>query len=298
MNNNKKQIKLFLIIVLGICYLLGIIGLFTQSADGNIAFKICQIGFTFFPVAAAIIVRLITKDKSKWRISLRVWKNARLWAFCAFIPGILIVLGAVFYFAIFPNEYSGVFDFSGLIGTDIKTTINNPFVFSLVCILIAALCFPLQLFELGEEIGWREYLLPKQIAVHGTRKGILLNGFYWGIAHLPLIYFGFNYSLDNIGAPWTNMAMMMLVCFTIGTILSYVMVKSNNVMYCAIIHGVVNVIGEIPVYIALTHNSSLLGPNPTGIIGMAGLIVCAVVMFILIGKVKSKLGSEKIEAKV
>ncbi|MDE6063750.1 MAG: CPBP family intramembrane metalloprotease, partial [Lachnospiraceae bacterium] len=152
--------------------------------------------------------------------------------------------------------------------------------FCAVCVLIAAFCVPLQLLELGEEIGWREYLLPKQIAQHGLKKGILLNGVCWGLAHMPLIYFGFNYSSENIGAPWSNMAMMMLACMTIGTICSCVMVISNNVMYSAIIHGAVNVIGEIPVFISVSHKSGLLGPNPTGSVGMSGLVLCAVIMFI------------------
>ena len=59
------------------------------------------------------------------------------------------------------------------------------------------------------------------------------------------------------------------------------MVKSNNVMYSAIIHGAINLIGEVPVFLSVSHKSGLLGPNPTGIIGMAGLIVCALILYIL-----------------
>lgn len=81
-----------------------------------------------------------------------------------------------------------------------------------ICVLIAAVCIPIQVVELGEEIDWREYLLPKQIAEYGAGKGTLLKGLYWGIAHLPLIYLGFNYSPENAGALWSNMLMMMLVC--------------------------------------------------------------------------------------
>ncbi len=102
-----------------------------------------------------------------------------------------------------------------LIGTKQVIRIMNPLSFSVVCVLIAAGCIPIQLLEFGEEIGWREYLLPKQVAVYGMRKGVLLNGFYWGIAHLPLIFLGFNYSLENIGAPWSNMLMMIIVCMTL-----------------------------------------------------------------------------------
>lgn len=287
MNENKVQIKIYLFLVLGICFFLGVAAYFTQAPNRSIAYQILHKGFTAFPVMSAIIVRRITKDKTKCRCSIKVWKNPALWLFCSFVPSVLIVIGAALYFVIFPKQYSGIFDIGSLMGMDYNIPVNNPFSFAIICILISALCIPIQLLELGEEIGWREYLLPKQIAEYGLKKGVLLNGFYWGIAHLPLIFFGFNYSSENAGAPWSNMFMMMVVCMALGIICAYVMVISNNAMYCAIIHGAVNIIGEIPVFISVSHKSGLLGPNPTGMIGMSGLFVCAIIMLIQLPKVKT-----------
>lgn len=168
--------------------------------------------------------------------------------------------------------------------------VNSPFLFAIITVLVSAAFIPIHLLELGEEIGWREYLLPKQIARYGTHRAALLNGILWGFAHLPLIYFGFNYSLENPGAPWSNIAMMMVVCVTLGIILSYVMAISGNVMFSAIIHGVVNVIGEVPVYLSITQENSLFGPHPTGLIGLSGLIILAVTMFCCFGKAKNRVG--------
>ena len=291
MSDNKVQIKIYLFLVLGVCFFLGIIAYFTQSPNENLIYQILQKGFTVFPVISAVITRRITKDKTQWRFSIKVWKNPTLWIFCAFIPSILIVIGTILYFIIFPKQYSGFFDIGSLLEKNYTISIHNPFSFAIVCMLIAAICIPIQLLELGEEIGWREYLLPKQIAEYGIRKGVLLNGFFWGIAHLPLIFFGFNYSSENIGAPWSNMFMMIIVCMTLGIICSYVMAISNNVMYCAIIHGVVNVIGEIPVFISVSHKNGLLGPNPTGLIGISGLIVYAIIIFIRLPKLKTMIES-------
>ena len=81
--------------------------------------------------------------------------------------------------------------------------------------------------------------------------------------------------------------MMMLVCMTIGVICSWVMVRSNNVMYSAIVHGVVNVIGEIPVFLSISGKSGLLGPNPTGLVSMSGLMLCAAALFIWLPEVKN-----------
>lgn len=289
MEKNKKQTVIYLALVLGSCYILGFLAQFTQNDRGNPVFQILQKGFTAFPVTAALLTRYITKDKTKWRLSLKVWKHPKLWVFSSFVPGVLTAVGAALYFILFPGHYSGVLKLEKLIGMEFNVHIDNPLYFGIVCILTAAACIPVQLLELGEEIGWREYLLPKQIERHGLKKGILLNGFYWGIAHLPLIYYGFNYSPDNTGAPWSNMAMMMLVCMTIGTISSYVMVRSNNVMYPAIIHGVINIIGEVPVFISFSQKSGLLGPNPSGLLGMTGLLLLAVILFIRLDKGENKL---------
>lgn len=293
-NKSARQIRIYLALVLGSCYLLFFIALFGDKGNDNPVYQIIQKGFTAIPILAAVITRWATKDKTPWKISIKVWKQPKLWALCAFLPGIFIVLGAVLYFALVSKEYSGIFHYGGLLALAEKESsgslpISNLFTFVSITVFISAVCIPIQLLELGEEIGWREYLLPKQIERYGARRAVLLNGILWGIAHLPLIYFGFNYSMENPGAPWSNMAMMMLVCVTLGVILSYAMVVSGNVMYPAIIHGVVNLIGEVPVFLSVSQKSGLLGPNPTGIIGMSGLIVLAIVLFICLGRAKSRL---------
>ena len=117
---------------------------------------------------------------------------------------------------------------------------------------------------------------------------MLINGIEWGLAHLPLIYFGFNYSLTNWGAPWSNMAMMMVTCLVLGVILSYVTIKTGNCMYAAIVHGVVNVMGECPVYFSTDMISGLLGPNPTGLLTMLPLMALAVICFVKMGRGKAR----------
>ena len=50
-------------------------------------------------------------------------------------------------------------------------------------------------------------------------------------------------------------------------------------MYAAIIHGACDVIGEVGTWISLSTKSSLLGPTPTGIIGLSVLLAGAVILF-------------------
>lgn len=212
----------------------------------------------------------------------------KAWLFSAFVPGIMIVLGAFLYFIIFPWEYSGVFKYGMRLGTNAQISIENPFVLSVTLVLIGAIMIPIQLLELGEEIGWRGWLLGFQVEKYGEKKAVLINGTEWGILHLPLIYFGFNYSMHNPGAPWSNMLMMVFVCIVLGIIFSYITIRTENCMYAAIMHGVVNVVGELPVYMTVSMESGLLGPNPTGLVGLLFLFVLAIVLFILLKSKKAE----------
>ena len=275
----NKAIIIYLSLVLGVCYLLGLLEVITGTGQ---VYQILGIGFTFIPVIAAIVTRRITGERAKYHLSLRVWKNMRYWIFSALLPGVLIVVGTVIYYLIFPEQYSGVFQIGMRLDTDTEIVVNSPVLMALTCVVVSAVMIPIQLLELGEEIGWRGYLLGFQVEKHGARRAVLINGIEWGLTHLPLIYFGFNYSLDNPAAPWSNMVMMMITCIVLGVIFSYVTIKTGNCMYAAIAHGVVNVIGELPVYFSNDLNSGLLGPNPTGLLTMLPLIVLAVICYLMI----------------
>ncbi len=278
----NKVSEIYLIIVLGVCYLLGLLEVLTNS---SMFYQILGISFTFIPVLAALITKRVTKYKAKYHLSLCVWKNMKYWLFSAFVPSVLIAIGATFYYLIFTEQYSGVFKIGMRFGINIEIAVGSPVMFALVCIIVSAIMIPIQLLELGEELGWRGYLLGFQVDKYGERKASLINGIEWGLAHLPLVYFGFNYSLDNWGAPWSNMIMMMVTCVVLGIILSYVTIKTGNSMYAAIIHGVVNIIGELPLYISIDMTSGILGPNPTGLLAMLPLLILAIYCFL---KLESK----------
>ena len=276
-----KTILTYLLLALGVCYLLGLLEALTGTGK---FYQALGIGFTFIPVIAAVITKRITGERARYHLSLKVWKNMKSWLLSALVLGVLIAIGAAVYFLVFPEQYSGIFKIGARLGTETEIAVNSPLLIALACVAVSAVMIPIQLLELGEEIGWRGYLLGFQVEKYGERKAVLINDIEWGIAHLPLIYYGFNYSLDNPGAPWSNMGMMIVTCVVLGILLSYVTIKTGNCMYAAIIHGVVNVIGELPVYFSVDMASGLLGPNPTGIITMLPLIIAAIICFLKLGK--------------
>lgn len=150
--------------------------------------------------------------------------------------------------------------------------------------MISPLIIPVVIFAFGEEIGWRGYFLPILLKLMDREKAILLNGALWGLAHGPLICFGLNYGFDYFGAPYTGIIAMVLVSVALGVWLSYVTIKSNSIIPACILHGSINVIGEWPALVANSNSKVLLGPGPTGIIGMSGLVIGGVVLLKILSK--------------
>lgn len=240
--------------------------------------------FSVLPVVATILTRVITKDKSPWYLKPNFRKSWKTYLFAAFLPGIAIFLGGLLYFTLFPHDLDltarnlvaqyGQYGAPGSLLFTPRTVI----LIGLAFIVISPLVFPVHIFALGEEIGWRGYLLPILLKLTSQRKATLLHGLLWGLAHAPLIYFGFNYGTGYWGAPWTGILMMVLVCVVLGTWLACVTIQSKSILPAAIFHGAGNVIGELAILVSFLGVSPLLGPNPTGLIGMSGLLVGAAIL--------------------
>jgi len=237
--------------------------------------------FSVLPVLATFLTRILTKDKSPWYLKPNFSRHWRTYLFSMFAPGLAIFLGGLLYFTIFPNDLdltarNLVAQYSQYGAPD--TLLLTPWTIFLVgfgFIFISPLVLPVHLFALGEEIGWRGYFLPILLRLTSPRKAILIHGLLWGVAHGPLIYFGFNYGSSYWGAPWSGILMMILVCVVLGTWLSYVTLRSRSILPAAILHGTGNVIGELPALVVFLGVSPLLGPNPTGLIGLSGLLLGA-----------------------
>lgn len=150
----------------------------------------------------------------------------------------------------------------------------------MILTLMAPLVIVNHVAAFGEEIGWRSYLLPLLIDELGIQKAVLLDGILWGIAHAPLVCFGLNYTGEYPGAPWSGILMMVLFATSIGIFFSYLTLKSKSIFPACIAHGAINAIREAPLLICLDTYNVLLGPKPSGLIGMTGFLVLGAVIFV------------------
>lgn len=93
---------------------------------------------------------------------------------------------------------------------------------------------------LGEEGGWRGYMMPKLMKLLGYKKAIVIGGIIWGVWHGPLTCVGHNFGTDYPGFPYLGILVMCLFCTLIGIVLTFFTVKTGSIWPAAILHAVNN----------------------------------------------------------
>ena len=127
------------------------------------------------------------------------------------------------------------------------------------------------LFALGEEIGWRGYLLKLFTGKRFLPTAIII-GAIWGLWHMPIILMGQNYP-DH---PVIGVFVMTIACICLSTIVQFIRLKSGSVIAASIFHGSFNAFGTfVPLF--FEHTDDLL----SGPMGLAGIVTSIVGLGVL-----------------
>jgi membrane protease YdiL (CAAX protease family) len=124
---------------------------------------------------------------------------------------------------------------------------------------------------LGEEFGWRAFLLPKLLTM-GRGKAIILHGIIWGVWHIPVILMGFNYP----GYPIIGSFFMVIFTIIVGTFLGWIYFASGSVLVPSLAHGSLNQSAAV-----LTLFVVGLNPLTGDTTGVTGLLVWGMVALYL-----------------
>ena len=90
--------------------------------------------------------------------------------------------------------------------------------------------------SLGEEIGWRGFLLPN-LEPLGKIKAIVLSGMIWAAWHTPMILIlGFTYGRQA----WPGFLLHFIMVTGVGIWMGYVWFKTRSTVLAAFIHAVFN----------------------------------------------------------
>lgn len=145
---------------------------------------------------------------------------------------------------------------------------------------------------LGEEAGWRGYMMPKMIKLWGVRKAVVIGGIIWGIWHWPLTCVGHNFGTGYFGYPFTGMVGMCIMCVFMGGILTFLTRRSGSIWPAAILHAINNGSPSVLQFFINTDKTGGWRSDSVVLflIGMLPMMVIAVLLYIFTGGSKRPSG--------
>jgi membrane protease YdiL (CAAX protease family) len=273
MNLIKKELYLFVAITLSATYLFGILTWYNSEFD-----TLAQQLTMYIP---AVVVMILYKLKFK----KPVFKNGDLgfrftgWKYWFIAPLVLTLLSLVAYFI------SYVFDPDLFLNTEtIKASLTSKgfyfgsiftsmiVIFLLNGVIGSILNIPM---FLGEELGWRGFMMPRLIKLFNPKIAFLIGGTIWALWHMVMIAQGLNYPNHF----FLGIGMMILMCIPVGMIIQYFYFRSKSIFVAVLAHAALNKSAMSMTFVIdkAHYNTFLFGP--TGIIGIIIFYMVAIYLF-------------------
>jgi uncharacterized protein len=157
------------------------------------------------------LLLVILKDKKQFKKLIKKWiafKAPFAWYISSMIPLIIIAILAVFI---------QIFDVSSFISFE-KFTLTE--IISLIVIIFIT-------GALGEELGWRGFMLPRLLMKRNALVSSVIIGFVWSLWHLPLWFSKLGYEHSSF-----VLFTMIGVCFSVIATWISVNTKGNMFLVC------------------------------------------------------------------
>lgn len=217
------------------------------------------------PALAAVLMRYIRGQG--WHIAglsraTRRW-YAKAWAVATLLGTAAFVLSVPWGWGSFATSWSDLAANIGRLGF-MEAPAAKGAIAGYVAVNMLLTPIPLSLVALGEEIGWRGYLLP-QLAGLGRRRALIVSGLLWSVWHIPLVWVGQAYP----GHRTLGLLLVFPFITAVGIILGYYRLESNSVFVSSVLHGTLNaqMAGLGAVFVAVES------PVYGGLMGISGIIV-------------------------
>ena len=284
----KQGFGLYFLFAFGLAWLLQVYASLLLIRDGNAtAYQALLSVSMFCPLAATLLVKKVFLHQPTG-IGWKVQGKRRYWLAAWFGPAVFTVLAALLYFAVFSSrlDLSGSWLVTAYGGEMDAETLRSQLGVSNLSYLLETGLFAItlappinMLFAVGEEAGWRGYMMPQLKECFGLLNGRLLGGVIWGVWHWPIMLLtGYEYGTNYLGAPVLGLVVWCVVCFALNTLLDWLYEKTGCIWVSAIAHGAFNAVAAL--FTVLTYPAdayyNVLGPTPIGLIGMLPMLAAAV----------------------
>ena len=151
---------------------------------------------------------------------------------------------------------------------------------------------------LGEEIGWRGFLLPRVQELTDKRRAAVLTGFAHGLFHLPLILIATTY--DSDGARWIVAPAAVVTITAGGVFYAWLRDRSGSIWPVAVAHNSVNTVFTIgaSAVVATSPSSLAYVAGETGFATLGACVAMAAVVLMRAGVWKTPAASTQPAAQV
>ncbi len=141
--------------------------------------------------------------------------------------------------------------------------------------------FPNIISAMGEEIGWRGFLLPAVSERMNLIKAMIVTGLFWACWHLPLLAFG-----DYMeGAPlWYKLPAFVLCIVPVGIIVGYLTYKSKSVWPAAFLHAAHNNFDQAVFGVITRGDDMMYYVSETGFLTVICVWIIAIIMIVKLRK--------------
>jgi membrane protease YdiL (CAAX protease family) len=278
---NRKSVFTFLGITFAISWTLFLLPLAYKSQGAQVystATLVCFALAMWGPGIAAILTTLLVERQPFNSLRLNTLGSKRYYLWAWFLPPLLSVLAGILTLILKFGQFdpdlttlhSAIDSAPGADQIDPQLIIGAQIGIS---VLLAP--FINILFALGEELGWRGFLLPRLLPL-GRWNAILISGFIWGFWHAPAILQGLNYPEH----PIPGVFLMIAFCILLGAILSWLYFKTRSPWVAALGHGSVNASAGLSMIVMKPGLDVTLGGTLPSIAGIAGLAICVLILVV------------------
>jgi len=267
----RKRIITYLLIAFGLSYTVWALIALDRPEGGGLG---DLGGLLQYSPAIGAFVTLLIYQRNVRGLGFRLGR-ARYLVLSYFVPlGVLVATYAVIYLL-----GLGAFDSGPLLEEAASVIgISNPILLMLAIIGLGAtagLLLPAFL-GLGEEIGWRGFLVPELAKVRSFTGVALLSGAIWVAFHYPLVFI---FGAERAGTPIIFQLLVLTIQgIAIGTILAWIRLMSGSLWTAVIFHAVLNAFGQ-GLFDPLTADTGIT-PYIAGEQGLALAISWSIVAFL------------------
>lgn len=237
---NKRPIHLFLLLVSGVAAL-GY-GIAFSMGDENRAGGVLIVQFA--PLIAAFITKW-TFDRSLRGLGWG-WGKTRYQLAAYALPFLLTLVS---YGLVWSLGFGGFYDHAFIdeasteIGASFPLDLNSPYAVMLALVLLNTTIGLIFAFGgIGEELGWRGFLVPELYRHYTFTKTALISGVIWAVYHYPLVIVLMAPRLDI--SPWPMLFFLLIAGIGLSTIMAWLRLRSGSVWTAVIFHMVLNILNQ------------------------------------------------------